>query len=48
MNVVDRQKNNKTSWRPEGSSYLASIKTMLDNGESEDWFVYGKISFMLR
>ena len=48
MNVADRQKNNKTSWRPEGSSYLASIKTMLDNGESEDWFVYGKISFTLR
>ena len=47
MNVSDRQKHNGTSWRPEGSSYLAALKTLFDNGEDQEWFFDGKTGFNL-
>ncbi len=47
MNVANRQKHNGTSWRPEGSSYLASLKTLFDNGEDEAWFYNNTVNFIM-
>lgn len=45
--VAERQKNSRSSWRPEGSSFLSSIATLFCNGESDRWFNEGKISFSM-
>lgn len=43
--VASRQKNNRCSWRPEGSSFLSAIATLFCNNESDEWFYDGKISY---
>ena len=47
MNVAERQKNNEASWRPDGSSALTAIQTLIDNKEDEAWFYRNTITFSM-
>ena len=45
--VARRQKHNGMSWSKHGSSALATIEMIYQNGYEDIWFRYGRISFVM-
>ncbi len=43
--VAQRQKHNGMSWSKDGSSALAAIEMVYQNGYEDTWFRHGRISF---
>lgn len=45
--VAQRQKHNGMSWSKQGSSALAAIEMVYQNGYEDSWFRHGRISFVM-
>lgn len=45
--VAQRQKHNGMSWSKHGSSALAAIEMIYQNGYEDEWFRHGQISFVM-
>jgi len=46
--VAQRQKHNGMSWSKDGSSALAAIEMVYQNGYEDTWFRHGRISFEMQ
>lgn len=45
--AAQRQKHNGMSWSEDGSSALAAIEMVYENGYEDTWFRHGRISFVM-